>query len=62
MSIKEFECNCNESSVKNSHVIEIATYNAAWHREKFHQTRDRYHLGQWKAYFRVAKRLKTTIK
>jgi len=60
--MKKFECHCTESTEENGHVIELALHNAAWHREKFHQTGDRYNLGQWKAYYRVAKRLKTPEK
>jgi len=44
------------------HCAKIAADNARWHREKFRETQDRYHLGQWKAYSRVAKRLGSWFK
>ncbi len=39
------------------HLIEIATRNSHWHREKYKETGDRRYLGQWQAYRRVAKKL-----
>lgn len=41
------------------HVAGIARDNAKFHRDKFKEIGDRYHLGQWKAYYRVYKRLIT---
>jgi hypothetical protein len=38
------------------HIVGICRENAAWHRRKFKETGDRYWLGQWKAYSRMAKR------
>ncbi len=40
-----------------SHLVRPARENARWHRDRHKATRDRYHLGQWKAYSRVALRL-----
>jgi hypothetical protein len=57
--IPSFKCKCSELSGPLSHIIELSTYNAAWHRSKYKETGDRYHLGQWKAYSRTAKRLKS---
>lgn len=54
----KFECVCTENSGPFAHIVEIAAYNAAWHRDKYKETKDRYHLGQWKAYSRTAKRLR----
>lgn len=55
----KFECQCGEESdcCNLKHKAEIARFNAKWHRKKFKETGDRYYLGQWKAYSRVAKRL-----
>lgn len=39
------------------HLIGLAKRNAKWHRDKFRKTHDRYYLGQWKAYWRLARRL-----
>lgn len=44
------------------HIISLAENNARFHREKFKETKDRYWLGQWKAYSRTANRLKTLEK
>ena len=38
------------------HLARLARENARWHRLRFLATRDRYHLGQWKAYLRTALR------
>lgn len=56
--LPKFECTCSELSGPLDHLIELSIYNAAWHRAKYRETKDRYHLGQWKAYSRTAKRLK----
>lgn len=45
-----------------AHIASIAKSNAHWHRQKYAETHDRYHLGQWKAYYRVFKRLTTPEK
>ena len=39
------------------HCAQIAKENAEWHIKQFKLTGDRYYLGQWKAYYRVHKRL-----
>ena len=39
------------------HLVELAKKNAKFHRLKYHETKDRYYLGQWKAYSRIAFRL-----
>jgi len=43
--------------IEIAHVANIAKDNAKTHRDKYKITGDRYHLGQWKAYYRVYKRL-----
>lgn len=40
------------------HNIKLSKENAMWHRVKYLETKDRYHLGQWKAYSRVSKCLR----
>lgn len=45
-----------------AHISNIAKDNAYWHRQQFRVTSDRYHLGQWKAYWRVYRKLTTPEK
>jgi hypothetical protein len=46
-----------------AHIAAIAKDNANFHRKKFlFAGGDRYHLGQWKAYYRVYKKLITPEK
>src|ERR1051326_6442246 len=52
------ECNFGECS-RLGHLAGIARDNSKWHWNKFKETKDRYHLGQFKAYQRVYKRLIT---
>lgn len=33
--------------------VAVLKKNADWHRNKYYKTHDRYHFGQWKAYYRV---------
>ena len=37
--------------------IKILRDNAEWHRQEYLKTKDRYNLGQWKAYSRMVRRL-----
>lgn len=55
------ECNFGECS-KLHHIAGIALSNARFHRQKYLESNDRYHLGQWKAYYRVYKKLITPEK
>lgn len=46
----------NEICSQIAHIVSIGRDNAQWHLSKYFETKDKYYLGQWKAYSRMAKR------
>jgi hypothetical protein len=56
-STRGFQIHADQLRAATDHLVAVCQSNARYHRDQYQITKDRYHYGQWKAYWRIGLRL-----